>query len=141
MPGAVDIKIFLGGLLAPGDPVAHFLLKNLRPAACQRIQPKRLEFLQHFGDRFFRKPGEVHDFDRGEALELQPIVHRLQFANHVGVVAVRQRRMQPADNVQFGDPDGESLLRLFHHVRHGQFEAVGVPFFRENAQNWQLRMQ
>ena len=42
MPGAVDIKIFLGGLLALGDPVAHFLLKNLRPAACQRIQPKRL---------------------------------------------------------------------------------------------------
>ena len=99
MPGAVDIKIFLGGLLAPGDPVAHLLLKNLRPAAGQRIQPKRLEFLQHFGHRFFRKPGEVHDLDRGEALELQPFVHRFQFAHHVGVVAVRQRRVQTADDV------------------------------------------
>ena len=43
--------------------------------------------------------------------------------------------MQTADDVQLGDPDGEGLLRLLHHVRHGQFEAVGVPFFsRERAE-------
>ena len=67
MPGAMDVQVFLGGFLALGDGRADFLAKNFRAAAGEGIQPGLLQFGQRLADGFFREPGEVEDFDGGEA--------------------------------------------------------------------------
>jgi hypothetical protein len=36
--------------------------------------------------------------------------------------------VQSADDVQFGDAEGERFLRIFSHLLDGQLEAVGVAF-------------
>ena len=112
MPGAVDVEVFLGGFLAPGDGGADFLAEDFRAAAGEGIEPGLLQGAQGLGDGFLRQPGQVQDLDGREALQLQPRVQRAQRLEHVGVVAERQRGMQPADNVQFGDAQAQRLAGL-----------------------------
>ena len=77
VPHAVDVKVLLRRLLAARDPVANLLLKNLRTTAGQRVEAQRPELGEHLRHRFFGEPGEVQNLDRGEALELQPLIDRL----------------------------------------------------------------
>ena len=162
VPGAVDIQIFLGGFLALGDGAADFLAENLRAAAGERFESGGFQFNQRLLDGFLREPGEVQDFNRGEAFELKPgsctgscrhaadslisicsdrttsrtlIIQRAQRLQHVRVVTERQRGMQSADDVQFRDAELQRLARLLDHLRDGQLEAVRVALLaRERAE-------
>ena len=78
MPGAVHVEIFFGGFLAAGDGGADLRAKDLRAAAGERIQAGGFQLAQRFGDGFLRQPGQVEDFDGGEAFQLQPRVQRAQ---------------------------------------------------------------
>ena len=71
VPGAVDIQIFRGGFLAAGDGGTDFLAENFRAAAGERVQAGGLQFGQGLLDGFFGEPGEVQDFNGGEAFQLQ----------------------------------------------------------------------
>ena len=66
VPGAVNVQIFLGGLLALGDSAANFLAENFRAAAGERVEAGRFQFNQRLLDGFFGEPGEVQDFNGGE---------------------------------------------------------------------------
>src|SRR2546423_15402528 len=71
----------------------------------------------------------MQDFDRREALKLQPRIEGAQTAQHRGVVFELQRWMQAADNVQFGDPEAQRLARLFDDLVQGQLETVRIALF------------
>ena len=126
MPGAVDVEVFFGRLLAPGDGGADFLAEDLRAAAGEGIEPGLFQGAQGFGDGLLRQPGQVQHLNRGEALQLQPGIQRAQRLKHVGVVAERQGGMQPAHNVQFGDAQAQRLAGLLDDLLDGELEAVGV---------------
>ena len=124
---------------------ADFLAENLRAAAGERIESGFLQFAQRLLDGFLRQPGEVQDFNGGEAFELQLavgttcrsswprgstptrfrgsgatpslLVQRAQRLEHVRVVAERQRGMQSADDVQFRDAELQRLARLLDDLR------------------------
>ena len=136
VPGAVDVQIFLGGFLAAGDVRADFLAENFRAAAGERIEAGGFQFNQRLLDGFFREPGEVQNFNGGETFELQfpgrddllvvlaarqrsptIVIERPQRLQHVRVIAERQRRMQPADDVQFRDAELQRLARLLDDLR------------------------
>ena len=72
MPGAMDVEVFFGGFLAPGDGRADFLAKDLRAAAGEGIEPGLFQGAQGFGDGLLRQPGQVQDLNRREAFQLQP---------------------------------------------------------------------
>src|SRR6266545_103568 len=128
MPRPVNVQIFLGRFLAPGDGRADFLAKNFRATAGQRIQTGLAQFAERFLDRLFGQPRQVQNFNGRETFQLQPCIERAQTAEHVHVITERQGRMQSADDVQLGDPDGQRLARFLDHLRNRQLEAVLVAF-------------
>jgi len=64
---SVNVQIFLGGFLALGDGAADFLAENLRTAAGERVEAGLTQLNQTCSTDFFREPGEVEDFNCGEA--------------------------------------------------------------------------
>ena len=129
VPGAVDVQVFVGGFLAARDGGAHFLAENFRAAAGERIEPGGLEFRQRFRHGFFGEPGQMQNFNGREAFQLQARVERAQRPQHVRVITEGQRRMQPADDVQFRDAERQRLARLLDNFLDGMLEAVGVALF------------
>ena len=69
VPDAVNIQVFRGGFLTPGDGGADFLLEDFRAAACQGIEAGRLQFEQRFLDGFLCQPCEMENFDGGKAFQ------------------------------------------------------------------------
>ena len=135
VPGAMHVQIFLGGFLAFGDSAADFLAENLRAATRERFESGGFEFNQSLLNGLLAEPGEMQDFNRGKAFQLQPGIERLERLEKIHVVTERQRRMQPADDVQFRDAEFQRLARLLDHLRDAQLEAVGVAFLaRERAE-------
>ena len=71
MPRAVDIEIFLGGFFTLRDGGADFLAENLCATASQRIQPGFAQLRKCLANILFGEPGEVQNFDRREAFQLE----------------------------------------------------------------------
>src|ERR1043166_6785956 len=94
MPGSVNVQVLLGGFFSFGNGGADFFAKNFRAATGERIQSGGFQRAQSVRDGFFCEPGEVKNFDSGEALELQRGIERTQRLEHVGVVAEGQRWME-----------------------------------------------
>ncbi len=125
----MDVEVFLGGFLAPGDRGTDFRAEDFRAAAGEGVEPGVLQSAQGLSDGLLRQPRQVQHFDRREAFQLQPRVERAQRLEHVGVVAERQGGVQPADDVQLGDAQAERLAGLGDDVLDGELEAVGVALF------------
>ena len=129
MPGAMDVEVFFGGLLAPGDSGADFRTKDLRAAAGEGIEAGFFQCEQSIGDGLLCQPGQVQDLNGGEGFQLEPRVERPQRFEQAGVVAERQGGMQAADNVQLGDAQAQRLAGLGDDFFDGELEAVGVALF------------
>ncbi len=126
MPRAVDIQVLLSRLLAPGDGRTHFLAEDLRAAAGQGIEPGILQSTEGIGDRHLCQPGQVQDLNRSEAFQLQARVQRPQRPEHVRVVTERQGRVEPPDDVQFGDAQLQRLAGLRDDLRDAKLKPVRV---------------
>ncbi len=57
---------------------------------------------------------------------MQIWVKRLQRAQHLGVILPLERRVQPAHNVDFGDPQLQRLLRFLDHFRQVVLVRAGI---------------
>src|SRR5258708_1079926 len=77
------------------------LRKTPPPPARERVQPGRLQFRQSLLDGFLGQPRQMQNLNRRKTFQLQPCIDRSQGLQHVRVITERQRRMQPADDVQF----------------------------------------
>jgi hypothetical protein len=128
MPGAVDIEVFGGGFLAAGDGASDLGGEDFGAAAGEGIETGVTKGLEGLGDGVFGEPGEVEDFDGGEALQLQSRVEGFEGAEEIEVIGEGQGRMETADDMQFGDAEGEGFAGFGQHLVEGQLEAVGVAF-------------
>ena len=126
VPGAVDAQVLLAAFLAGGDAAADLLAEDLCAAAGEGFKTGRLQFLEGVPNTLLGQPSQVQDFHGGEALELQARIHRLQGPQEPGVVGEGQRRVQPADDMEFGDAQGQRLTGLGHHLFFGQLKPVVV---------------
>ena len=66
----VDREIAIGVALVVADLPPHALGEDLRAAAGQRVEPRRLQLAQHLLVGHLVEIGEERDLDRGEALEM-----------------------------------------------------------------------
>ena len=88
--------------LVLADLVAHFRMKDLRPAARQAAQAGILELGENVARRPAGQAREPVPFDGRVGLQVQPGIGLVDDADDVQVPVVRQLMVQPADDVQFG---------------------------------------
>lgn len=129
VPGSMDVEVFLGGFLAAGDLGTDGGGKDFGAAAGERVETGFAEFGEGIGDGFTGEPGEVEDFDGGEALQLESGVELFEGAEEVEVIGEGEGGVETADDMEFGDAEFEGLSGLFDHGFGGELEAVGVAFF------------
>ena len=114
----------------------HAIVENLGPAAGQAPQARFFQIAQHCADALraflaaLADAGQVHDFNRGEGLD----VHLRRFladrAHHVGVVLERQPGMQAAHNVHLRRAGIAGHAHFLAHVIDGMFIRAVLPLLR-----------
>ena len=130
-PGGLQFNqgLFDGFFGEPGE------VQNFNRGETFEMQPGSVEASRA------RRPGRacfryLHETrTRAGTLRYRASIKRAQRLEHVGVITERQRRMQSADDVQFGDAEFQGFPRLFNDLPDGQLKAVGVAFLaRERAE-------
>lgn len=129
VPGAVNIKILGGGFFSFGDGGADFGAENFSAATCKGVQSSVAEFFESLADGFFGEPGEVKNFDGGETFEAKIGIESAESAKHFGVVGKGEIGMKPADDVEFGNADGEGFAGFLDDFFDRELEAVGIALF------------
>ena len=94
----------VGVSLVLANAIAHFGMKNLRPAARQAAQASVLEFGKNIARRPAGQTREPIPFDGRVRLEVQPRVGLVDDADDVEIPLVGQLMVQAADDVQLGRP-------------------------------------
>jgi hypothetical protein len=122
---AVDVQIAIGAALVAADLLPHALGKDLGAAAGQRIEARVHQLTQDLRVGHVIEIREERDLDRGETLQVNARPYPLEAAQQVRVVAERQIRVQPVDDVQLGERLVGTLAQLVpglferHRVRLG----------------------
>ena len=78
-------------------------------------------------------PREVTHFDRGERLDVEIRIERVQTAQKVQIPILLQRRMQAPDHVHFGYSKGERFSDCPDDLLTRIFKGMGVAFLRRES--------
>src|SRR5213080_3993085 len=71
----------------------------------------------------------MQDFNGRKALQLQTRVQRAQGLEHLEVITKWQRRMQAANDVQFGNPQVQRLTRFLDDLLDCKLKPIRIPLF------------
>ena len=68
----------------------------------------------------------MQNFDRRKAFQLKLRIQRSQRPQHVRVIAERQRRMQPADNVQFRNTEVQRFTCFLNNLIDRKLKTIRI---------------
>ena len=142
VPDSMDFLPFFGGFFPAANLVTDNRIENLCAAAGERIETGVTQRLEgHLKRHLEDAVGQVANLDRGECLNMETGIERAKGSQKIQIPFARERGMETADHVDFGNSKFERVTRRLDDLRDGQFEgmrvalagAEGAELARENA--------